>query len=717
MTKSEQKHDQLLESLVLFTKIHHVPYSAEALIAGLPLVEGANSVELFSLEKGKSLFSRAALRAGFTSRLVKKELREISSLVLPCILILKDKGACILESFDASMQHAKIITPELSDGETWVPLNVLEEHYLGHAFYLKQQYRHESKKDQLIDAHNKKGHWFWGTLLQSKKIYIDVLVASVFINIFVLASPLFTMNVYDRVVPNNAIETLWVLAIGVIVVYLFDLGLKFTRAYFLEVAGKKSDIIISSILFERVMDLKFASRSHCVGSFASNLKEFDSIRSFFTASTVAAIIDLPFTLIFLGVIHLIAGWIVIVPLVAILIILLYTWSVKEPMARSIASTYEAAAEKNGVLIESLTALETIKTMGASGHTQWKWEETTGEIAGRSLKSKLISSSIGTVTAFLTQFNIVAVIIVGVYMIEEMSLSMGALIAVVILSSRAIAPMGQVASLISNYEHTKNAYHSLNEIMKMPVERPQGKTFVQRPDFKGGIEFKNVTFSYPDETKVALDGVSFKIKAGEKVALIGKIGSGKSTIEKLLLGLYEPQEGSILIDGIDINQIDPADLRKSMAYVPQDIVLFKGTVKENISFKAPHASDSDLMKAAHIGGVDSFVNTHPLGFDMRVGERGEGLSGGQRQSIAIARAFIQESCFVILDEPTNSVDTGTEMILRKNIKAATEDKTLLLITHKESLLDLVDRIIVIDSGKVAMDGSKPEVITALTQGNK
>jgi len=383
------------------------------------------------------------------------------------------------------------------------------------------------------------------------------------------------------------------------------------------------------------------------------------------------------------------------------------------MARSIESTYEAAAEKNSVLIESLTALETIKTLGGGGHAQWKWEEATGEIAERGMKSKLISSSITTVTGFLVQLNTVAVIIVGVYMIEEMTLTMGALIAAVILSSRAISPMGQVASLIANYEHSKTALVNLNEIMKLPVERPHGKQFVQRFDFKGQIEFKNVTFTYPEETKAALENISFKIKPGERVGLIGKIGSGKSTIEKLLLGLYEPDSGSILIDGIDINQIDPADLRKNLGYVPQDIVLFKGTVKENIVYKAPYSNDKALIRAARIGGVDEFIDSHPMGFDMRVGERGEGLSGGQKQSIAISRAFLQDAPIMLMDEPTNSVDNATEQQLKRRLLANLGNRTVLLVTHKQSLLDLVNRILVVDNGKIAMDGSKQEVIAKLT----
>ncbi len=709
MDKSVAK-DPLLACLVIFTKLHNKPYSAEALTIGLPVENGLDSVELFSLEGSKALFSRAAKRAGFASTLVKKELKDISPLVLPCILILKGQKACILDSFNEDKTKAKIIYPEIEQGENWVDIDVLKREYLGYCFFLKKEFVPEDNHTHLIDSGN--GHWFWSTLKRTKKIYYDVIVASIVINIFVLASPLFTMNVYDRVVPNNATETLWVLAIGVAVVYIIDLFLKFTRSYFLEIAGKKCDIIMSSLIFEQVMDMKMENRPQSVGSFASNLKDFDSIKNFFTSSTMAALVDLPFVVIFLSVIYFIAGFLVIVPMIIMILILIYTFFVKEPLQKSIESTYKAAAIKNGILIESLSAMETIKTMGAAGNAQWRWEEATGEIANRSIKSKILTTSITTVTSFLVQLNTVFVILLGVYLIKDMELTMGGLIATMILSGRVIAPMGQVASLISNYEQTKTAYKQLDNIMSMPVERPDGKQFVRRNVFKGSIEFKDVSFKYPNTTKGALDRVSFKINPGEKVAIIGRNGSGKTTIEKIMLGLFEPEDGAVLIDGIDIKQIDPADLRKNIGYVPQDVVLFNGTVKENIIYKAPYVDDVTILRASKIAGVDDFINNHPLGFDLPVGERGDNISGGQKQSIAVARAFLLDFPIMLLDEPTNFMDNTTEVKLEKSLKENLRDKTSVLITHKSSLLSLVDRIIVVDNGRVVLDGGKNEVLAKL-----
>ena len=708
---SDKIKDELLQCLVIFTKLHNNPYSADALTIGLPVKDG-EEIELFSLKSSKSLFSRAASRAGFASTLVRKDLDQISPLVLPCILMLRGKKACILQSFSEDKKMANIITPDLSTGTSTIETSKLKDEYLGYAYYLKREFVPEdTSSTKLIDAGN--DHWFWGTLKRSKKIYFDVVIASFIINLFVLASPLFTMNVYDRVVPNNAVETLWVLALGVSVVYGIDLFLKFVRSYFLEIAGKKSDIIMSSILFERVMDMKFSNKPKSVGSFASNLKEFDTVRNFFSSASLAAIVDLPFALIFLIVTYLIGSYLVLVPIVIMIAILCYTFFIKDPLQNAIKSTFEASAMKNGILIESLSSLETIKTLGASGHVQWNWEEATGEIANRSIKSKIITTSITTVTSFLVQLNTIAIIVLGVYMIQDTHLTMGGLIAAVMLSSRAIAPMGQVASLAANFEQTKTAYQSLSKIMQMPVERPEGKKFVRRNSFDGKIEFKNVSFTYPDTTKGSLDRINFVIQPGEKVGIIGRNGSGKTTLQKIILGLYAPTEGSVLIDGIDINQIDPADLRRNIGYVPQDVVLFKGTVRENIVQKAPYVDDMQIIKAAKVSGVDEYVNAHPLGFDMPVFERGDGISGGQRQSIAVARAFLLDSPIILLDEPTNSLDNTVESKLKANLKVNTVNKTMILVTHRTSMLDLVDRLIVMDNGKILLDGPRDEVLARLS----
>ena len=711
-----KKRDTLLESLVLYTRLFHKPFSSESLLSGLPISSNLTNQILFSKTNSKSLFSRAALRAGLKTTIIEKPIKNILSLQLPVILILSNENSCILESFNQDKTKAKIIFAADEPLEEWIEIDKLEDEYLGFAFMLKKvyEYEHENGK-KTLDLSNQK-HWFWSTLGFSRKIYFDCILASILINLFVLATPLFTMNVYDRVIPNNAQETLLVFTIGIVVVFLLDASLKFLRTYFLEMAGKKSDIIMSSIIFEKILDLQMHAHPKSVGSFANNIKSFDSIRGFLTNATLSILIDFPFAILFLAVIFYLSGVLVLVPISIIFIIVIYALMIKKPLQISIESTYEASAKKNGILIEALQNIETIKAQGLAGNIQFNWEESTGEIANKSLKSKLISSSIPTITSLLVGLNTVLIIVFGVFLIQKFELTMGGLIATMILSGRAIAPMGQIVGLITNFEDAKTSFKMLDDIVNKPLERPIAREFVKRPALKGNIEFRNVSFKYPDSEAYALKDVSFTIKEGEKVAFIGRIGSGKSTIAKLILKLYEPQEGSILIDGIDISQIDPADLRKKISYVPQDIHLFRNTIKNNILGSYKFVDDEWMIKCSKISGTDEFVKLHPVGYDMPIGERGAGLSGGQRQSVGIARALINDSKIYLFDEPTNAMDQTSESNVLNNLKENLEEKTLFLVTQKMNMLDLVTRVIVMNQGEKVLDGDKMEIIKKLGVNN-
>ena len=715
MAESLHHYDPLLECLVIFTRMHGRPMSVDALIAGLPVEPGANGPELFSIEKPKGLFSRVASRAGFASRLVRRELNQISRLLLPCILVLKNGNACILENIDRKNKRAKVILPDIGEGEEWVGLDDLQARYMGYAFLLKREFQKVQKQHQISVIHE--GHWFWNTLARSREIFASVALASVMVNLFILATPLFTMNIYDKVVPNDAIATLWVLATGIVVVYIFDSVMRFVRNYLLEIAGKKSDIIMSSILFAQTLNLKMNQWPKSVGSFASQLRDFESIRNFFTASTLATLVDLPFAIIFILVIFYIGGPMVVVPLITISIILIYSFILVKPLKRSIEATYEATANKNAHLIETLHSIQTIKTLGAANYSQWVWEESSSTIANHSMRARMMSSSITVFTNLLVQMNTVALVVFGVYQISDLKLSLGGLIACVMLASRSVAPMGQIASLISNFEQTRTAYESLNELMKRQVERPENKTFVRRPRFDGSITFKNVSFSYPEAVKASLTDISFHIKPCEHVGVIGKIGSGKTSLIKLIVGLYDADEGSISIDSIDINQIDPADLRHHIGYLSQDVELMRGSIRQNIAYKDLQVNDEQLIRAAKISGVDLFVNQLPQGFDTEVGEQGGFLSGGQRQSIALARAILLNEPILLLDEPTNSFDNTTETIVKQRLFEYSRDKTLVLVTHKAPLLDLVERLIVVDEGRIVMDGPKAQILAALKGGRQ
>ena len=450
------------------------------------------------------------------------------------------------------------------------------------------------------------------------------------------------------------------LALGVAIIYIFDTVLRFIRNHLLEIAGKKSDIIMSSIIYEQVMNLKMDQWPKSVGAFANRLTQFESVRSFLTASTILALVDLPFSMLFLFVIAYISPPVVVVPIVAMSLLLIHALILIKPLRQSVEKVFAASAQKHSMLVESLGSVKTIKTLGAAQNQQWIWEEATGDIATHSLESRKLSSSIAVVTNLLVQLNMVGIVIMGFYQIIQLELTMGGLIACVILGSRSIAPVSQLPSSLTT------------------------------PWF------------------------ALKITPGEHVGIIGRVGSGKTTLNSLIMGLYPITSGSLTIDNIDINQIDPADLRRSIAYLSQDVELMQGTIRDNIVLKYPQADDEQILQASHISGVDLFVNLLPKGFDTIIGERGLLLSGGQRQCIALARTLLLEEPIIILDEPTNSMDNTTESIIRKRLYEHTRDKTLIMTTHKTAMLDLVERLVVIDNGRVLMDGPKDDVIGKLKE---
>ncbi len=712
---NEEGLNSLLDCLVTYTKFYHKPYTKEALIYGLPIEKGKEDPILFSISSAKGLFSRAASHAGLKTKFIKRKLENFSKLQLPVILLLKNKHCALLDSFSDDRSKIKIIS-ELGGEvvEQWYEIESINEEYLGYAVLVKKGFNYkDSELDKSLNIEKK--HWFWSTLKLSRSIYFDVIFASFLVNLFVLATPLFTMSVYDRVIPNNAIETLWFFAVGVFVVYILDIFLKLVRSYFLEIAARKSDIIMSSLIFEKILGLKLENIPKPIGAFANTLKNFDMIRSFLTNATLVSFIDLPFTFIFLAVIYYIGGNIVIIPAVVIILILITGTILKGPIQRNIKKINEVVSKKNSILIEVLNNIETLKSLGNVNHIQWDWEESNGKIAHKGLKSRMLSAFIPQFTSFLIQLNTVGVIIYGVYLINNFELSMGALIAVVILGSRAVSPMGQAASLITNYEDASNAYNMLNDVMHREVERPSDKNFVSHNGFNGKIEFRNVSFSYPNTDVEVLKNVSFIINPGEQVAILGKIGSGKSTILKLILKLYEPTSGSIFVDDIDLSQIDPADLRRNLGYVSQRVSLFHGTLKENITFRASYVSDYDMAKAAKLSCVDSFANAHPRGYEMEIGENGEGLSGGQIQAVGIARVFLFNYPMMVFDEPTSSMDKQTEKKVLNNMKFNLLNKTMILVTQKMSLLELVDKVIVMNNNSVYINGDKDEVIKLLSEG--
>lgn len=694
----------MLSSLIEIARFHGRGMTPEGFLAGLPLEEGLLT---------PALLRRAAARAGLASRISRRPLEAIRAELLPVILLLQDNESCILLGISQDRTHARVVFSEAGQGATEIELEQLKSIYTGHCIFVRPRFRFDTRAPEIRAVVHR--HWFWGALWSNARLYRDVLVAAFLINIIAIVVPFFTLNVYDRVVPNNAFETLWTLALGVTLVIAVDFGLRMVRGYVLDVAGKRVDIDLSALIMERVLGMQMANRPASVGSFAANLRAFESVRDFITSTTVTAFIDLPFAIIFLALIVWL-GWMLAIPLaVAMLALVIYALMLQPKMQALTETTYRATATRNSTLIESLVGIETIKTQCAEGVMQRKWEHSVAYLARVGADLRYLSSSVVNGSGAVQQLVTVAIVIIGVYLISDHKLSMGGLIACVMLSSRALAPFAQIASLLTQYQNAAMALSALDKVVAQPVERPENEAFIRRERIKGEIEFSHVKFSYPGGSSEVLSDLSFRIKEGEHVAIIGKVGSGKSTINRLILGLYQPSEGSIKVDGVDIRQLDPAEVRKATGYVPQDVTLFYGSLRENITIGVPHVEDHAILQAAEIAGLQEMIGNHPKGFDMPIGERGESLSGGQRQSVAIARAFVHEPSLLLLDEPSSAMDSSTEELLKARLAAYAKGRTMVLVTHRNSLLDLVDRLIVIDRGKVVADGPKAQVTEALRSG--
>ncbi|MEO1018483.1 MAG: type I secretion system permease/ATPase [Pseudomonadota bacterium] len=695
--------DPLLDALVALAEQLERPVSGSALIDGLPLEKGRLTPELLP---------RAAARAGLSAKLTPCSLSKLHDIILPCLIFLSDGRVWLLCRWD---DHGKatVLMPETGRGAQRVDKETLEQHYLGMALLARPEIGHSARERDI--AALGRVHWFWGAIRQQWPIFSEVLIASIVINMLALVSPLFIMNVYDRVVPNNAVETLWALAIGAGIAFSFDFILKTLRGYFVDASGRVSDVRIASRIFEQVLGIRLQAKPPSAGAFANNLREFESLRDLMSSATIAALVDLPFIMLFLAVIWFIGGPLAIVPATAVPIVLLVAFVMQWPMDHAVRRSFKEAAQRHGILVETIYGLETVKSVGASSLLQRSFERFV-EASGRSTgRVRFFSALTLNFAGFSANLVMIGVVIAGVYYIGEGDLTVGALVACTILSGRVMAPLSQVAGLLTRLYQGRLAYQTLDTIMGLEVDRSVDTQYLHRSKLNGAIEFRGVDFNYPGQNLKAVAGLSFSIKAGEKVGVVGRIGSGKSTIGKLILGLYEPDQGAILLDGTELRQIDPADRRRNIAAVPQDVVLFRGSIRDNIQIGVPGTSDAALMRAAEISGVQEFVGRHPEGFDADVGERGEVLSGGQRQAVALARALITDAPILVFDEPTSAMDNGAENRLKTRLTAYMAQRTMVLITHRASLLSLVDRLLVLDNGRLVADGPRDDVLDALATG--
>jgi ATP-binding cassette subfamily C protein LapB len=555
--------------------------------------------------------------------------------------------------------------------------------------------------------------WLMDPMRRNRGVYLKVALAAVMINIFGLMTSLFTMTVYDRVVPNNATSSLVALSIGLAIIVIFDFALKLLRAYFVDIAGASIDREVGETLFGRLLSLRLDLKKGSTGSLTGLMRELEALRDFFASATMTAIVDLPFIFLTLALVAIIGGKVVFVPAAAIPIVIGVGLLTQPAMDRLAAKSMGEGLQKQSVLVETVGGLETVKATGAGRLLAKRWARAVEQHSASSLRQRLVAS-IGITTATSAgTISYAGVVVVGVGLIAKQELTMGGLIACSILAGRAIAPLAQISQLLSRMTTTRTAYRQLNQMMNLPPEGPAGEG-LKLAGVKGRIEFRNVSFRYPGAPEKTLDGVSFVVEPGEHVALLGRVGSGKSTIARLILGLYPPEEGVVMIDGTDIRQMDPVELRRHLGAALQESVLLTGSVRENIVLGREEVDDEELLRASELSGTHGFIGQVANGYDLRLADRGEGLSGGQRQSIALARALAARPKIVLFDEPTSAMDSQSETALLQRLQGELKDRTLVLITHRPPLLALVSRILLIERGRVVADGPRDEVLKRITQ---
>ncbi|WP_207885490.1 type I secretion system permease/ATPase [Pseudomonas sp. 30_B] len=695
--------DPLLDGLLILCRLHGCTVSRNTLAAGLPLPDQRLSA---------SLLPRAAARAGLQGRLLRRELKSISSLNLPVLLLLNDGRSAVLRQWRDDGQ-ALILPCETEGGEQSVGAEELAAQYSGQALFARPRHELEAARKPLVPRVEA---WFRDTLGLSRWLYTDALVASLLINLLGMLVPLFVMQTYDRVVPNQALSTLWVLAAGLLLGTMFELLLRVLRSNLLDMAGKKTDVVLSATLFERITGMSMVAKPETVGGFAQSIHDFQGLREFLTALTLTSLIDLPFSLLMILVIGLLGGWLIAIPLLAFPITIVFALIIQSRLRDTVQKSLTLGAERQALLIETLGGLETLKACGAESERQYRWESTHGALARLDNHARFLSALATNGTLFLQQFAGLAMICAGVYSILDGNLSVGALVASYMLNSRVLAPLGQIAGLITRYQQARLTMTSTDALMALPQERQPRQRPLERTQLHGALEVRQLSFSYQGQTTPALNHISLRLAPGEKVGIIGKSGSGKSTFGRLLMGFYQPDEGQILLDGLDLRQIDVADLRQQIGYVAHDLPLLAGSLRDNLTLGARYISDARMLEVAELTGVSELARQHPAGFDRPVGERGQLLSGGQRQAVLMARAMLLDPPILLLDEPTSAMDNSSEEILRKRLHEACRDKTLLLVTHRTSMLSLVDRLLVLDSGRIVADGPKDAVIEALRKGH-
>ena len=706
-------HDPLLQALAWLTGHHGRARSPESLRAGLPASEGA-------LSPDQAL--RMMREAGYKAGMVRKGIDDINPLLLPAVLLLKGGDACVLvrrlEGGEGGQGGSyEVMFPEPEGQSCKASAAELEPEYSGFVLFATPQEVSQAHLRADSALRPEGSHWLWGTLKRFIPYYRAAMVAALLSNVLLLVSSLVTSVIFDKVIPHQAMVTLWTLAVGAVIALAFDLFARQLRSHLIDLAGRKADLIIGSKLFRQTLGVRMEHKPQSAGSYAHYLAQIEVVRDFFTSASMSALSDMPFVLLFVAMVFIVAGPLGWVLVITIPIMLGLTWAIQGHLRRATRANMAEVADLQGTLVEAIEGLEDLKTSGAEGRFLHRYESSTAIAAQSAMRARGLSSFSNNLTMTLQQLINLVMLVWGVYLIQEGVISSGALIGAVMIAGRAIAPLGSLVSLAARYQGARAAMLSLDQLMSKPTEREAARAYVPLNQVTGRLGLHEVGFSYPmvgsTPSPKVLKGVSLKLEAGERVAVLGRIGSGKSTILRMLAGLYQPTEGMVEIDGIDLRQIDPAEFRLRVGFVSQEPRLFHGSLRDNVLMGRAHVDAQRLVEVARLTGLDRVVAGHPMGWDLPVGEMGCLLSGGQRQLVALARSLVTKPQILLMDEPTSSMDAQSEIAFLRQLRDAAGACTLVVVTHRPAVLELVSRIVVVDAGRLVLDGPRDQVLAALS----
>ncbi|MEH6775045.1 MAG: type I secretion system permease/ATPase [Cereibacter changlensis] len=684
--------------LVELCRVHGIAASAERLTDGLP--RGQDE----PLQPGHAAL--ALRRVYMSCRLSTEPLRSFPEYSLPTLLFLRDGSTVVLEAL--SDERASMILPATGGGRaTWSRAELAARHD-GRILVSKPI---DIVSDRLERSDKERRHWIIGPVLDNWAIYRDVMIASFVANLLAIATALFSMQVYDRVVPNQAFDTLWILATGVGIAILLEVVLRIMRASLIDMSGRDLDLRLSAQLFDRVSNIRLAHQPKSTGVFASQVRDFAVVREFFTSGTVTALCDIPFVVIFIGVLAYLGGpMLALVAVAAVVLTVAPGLVMQRRLGRASRESTREAAALNGLLLETVSNLETVKAARAEGRLQRAHAQLSATMATTAVQSRNLTNVMSQIVASVQKFAYAGVIIVGVYLINAGDLTVGGLIACTLLSSRTLAPMGQVAGLLSRWQHVRAAMEGLDGIMRLPVERPADRDYVRAPGVEGTYRLEDVVYRHDPDAAPVVSIPALALGKGEKIALLGGNGAGKSTLLRLLAGLTDPQDGAVLLDDLALSQIDPIDRRRQIGYLPQSVALFQGTLRDNLLLDHGLHGDDELLAALDAVGLGTYVRRHARGLDLQIHSNAN-VSGGQKQAIGLARVILQDPRVVLLDEPTSAFDHVTEAKVIGFLRGWLEGRTAVISTHKRELLGLTQRAIVLKDGRVARDGDLLQILNA------